>query len=171
MKKLGFTLAEVLIVIMIIGVIAAITLPGLLTNIREAQIGPKLAKARSIFEQANVTLLDDNSIDLITDGFNNTNNYITELRNFLKGDANGATYTTDDNMRYTIAINGAPANQNIPGYQQTIGTVQIDIDGPLGPNTLGRDRFNFLFRNDGSLEPNDVDSIYIFTHNLKVRPH
>ena len=47
MKKNGFTLAEVLITLGIIGVIAAITLPTLMSDTTSAQIGPKLAKAVS----------------------------------------------------------------------------------------------------------------------------
>jgi len=46
MLKKGFTLAEVLVTLGIIGVVAALTLPGILTDTTSAQIGPKLAKAR-----------------------------------------------------------------------------------------------------------------------------
>ena len=52
MTKNAFTLAEVLITLGIVGTIAAITLPSLMTNTTTAQIGPKLAKAVSVFEQA-----------------------------------------------------------------------------------------------------------------------
>ena len=54
MKKYGFTLAEVLITLGILGVIAALTIPGLMLDSRRAQIGPKLAAAVSAFEQANI---------------------------------------------------------------------------------------------------------------------
>ena len=67
MVKKGFTLAEVLITLAIIGVVAAITLPTLMSNTTNAQIGPKLAKAVSMFEQANTALLNANSVDLLTD--------------------------------------------------------------------------------------------------------
>ena len=43
--KRGFTLAEVLITLGLIGVVAAITLPALNSDIRAQQIGPSLAKA------------------------------------------------------------------------------------------------------------------------------
>ena len=67
MKKSGFTLAEVLITLAIIGVIAALTLPGLMTDTASAQIGPKLAKAVSMFEQGNESLLNTFSVDSLTD--------------------------------------------------------------------------------------------------------
>ena len=67
MIKKGFTLAEVLITLGIVGVIAAITLPTLTQSTTTAQIGPKLAKAASAFEQANKSLLKDQDVDCLTD--------------------------------------------------------------------------------------------------------
>ncbi len=67
MKKNGFTLAEVLITLGIIGVVAAITLPTLMADTSSAQIGPKLAKAVSMFEQANTAYLNEQSVDALTD--------------------------------------------------------------------------------------------------------
>ena len=52
MKTKGFTLAEVLITLGIIGVTAALTLPSLINMHQEASIGPKLAKAVATFEEA-----------------------------------------------------------------------------------------------------------------------
>lgn len=40
----GFTLAEVLITLGIIGVVAAITIPSLISKVQRAQIEPKLRK-------------------------------------------------------------------------------------------------------------------------------
>ena len=51
MIKKGFTLAEVLITLGIVGVISALTLPSLMNNHTKAQIGPKLAKAVSAFDK------------------------------------------------------------------------------------------------------------------------
>ncbi len=57
MFKKGFTLAEVLITLGIIGVVAALTTPALVQNIGTSKIGPSLAKAVSTFENANQTML------------------------------------------------------------------------------------------------------------------
>lgn len=67
MRRYGFTLAEVLITLGIIGVIAAVTLPGLMADTSSAQVGPKLAKAVSMFEQGNESLLNAYSVDSIVD--------------------------------------------------------------------------------------------------------
>lgn len=50
--RLGFTLAEVLITLGIIGVVAAITIPGLMTKYHRHVVETKLAKFDSIINQA-----------------------------------------------------------------------------------------------------------------------
>ena len=45
MKKNGFTLAEVLITLSIIGVVATMTLPALMTNVQEQQARTGIKKA------------------------------------------------------------------------------------------------------------------------------
>ena len=52
MKKFGFTLAEVLITLGIIGVVAAVTMPTLFANTKYKQIGVKLSKFASTTENA-----------------------------------------------------------------------------------------------------------------------
>ena len=50
--RFGFTLAEVLITLGIIGVVAAMTIPGLITKYRRHVVGTKLAKFDSVINQA-----------------------------------------------------------------------------------------------------------------------
>ena len=59
-KKFAFTLAEVLITIGIIGIIAAITIPNLITNYQKKQTVTKLQKAISILNQAYKLSYEDN---------------------------------------------------------------------------------------------------------------
>lgn len=54
----AFTLAEVLIALAIIGVIASVTLPALNANVQKQQVGPALAKAINTLENANRLLLE-----------------------------------------------------------------------------------------------------------------
>lgn len=62
MKTSGFTLAEVLVTLGIIGVVAALTTPALIQNVGNAKIGPKLQKAKATFETAaEMMLIDENS--------------------------------------------------------------------------------------------------------------
>ena len=90
MKKFGFTLAEVLITLGIIGVVAALTAPALIQNVGSAQVGPKLAKVVSTIEVANQNLLTQMSADTLLaagafggDG-SNEQNYINNLGNYMK---------------------------------------------------------------------------------------
>lgn len=156
MKNLGFTLAEVLITLAVIGVVAAITLPTLVVDTTTAQIGPKLAKAVAMFEQANETLLNENSVDTLSDaGLTTIANYLAQLPRHLKCTV-GANHTlfTKDGMSYNLNINNAnPTNTFEPAHMQNIGTVSIDINGEARPNAQGIDVFQFSWWNDGSLRP------------------
>ena len=180
MLKKGFTLAEVLITLTIIGVIAAITLPTLMNNTTNAQIGPKLAKAVSMFEQANTALLNANSVDtLIDSGFlDSTSAYISELENYMKiseftyptgttqsatGDGStacvvGAAFSAgtpaiaNDGILYVINKDQTPNTTKAP-HKQRIGNVYIDINAAAKPNAIGTDIFVFSWWNDGSLRP------------------
>ena len=75
MKKTGFTLAEVLITLGIIGVVAALTTPSLVNNIGDAKLGPSLSKFNNTFsnavalamERSGITQFHSNSIALLTE--------------------------------------------------------------------------------------------------------
>lgn len=85
MFKKGFTLAELLITIGLIGVVAALTLPTLMNEAQSKDIGPKLAKAVAVFEQANQSLLNDNEISNFINLGIISNNYVyDELTKYIK---------------------------------------------------------------------------------------
>lgn len=182
MKKNGFTLAEVLITLGIIGVISALTLPALLNDTQGAQVGPKLGKAVAMFEQANQALLTENNIDSLSDGgFYTTpgdpagiSDYAEELSNYLKisrfrstyeiepDDANfghaayndGASWLSKDGVLYIFSCWGRRRENFNDSPQKTmIGYVVIDINGSSRPNLPGTDVFAFSFRDDGTLVP------------------
>ena len=179
MKKKGFTLAEVLISLGIVGVIAAITLPSLVSNTGTAQIGPKLAKAVSAFEQANEAMLSANSVDTLTDtGYMSSNtNYADELENHLKvsrftyptgvsqtatnqsggcsvpsGFSSGTPLLSKDGVLYVVNKVYTPDSSKAP-HKQLLGTVWVDINNSAKPNDVGTDIFAFAWYNDGSLRP------------------
>ena len=89
MKRRAFTLAEMLITLGIIGVVATLVLPTLNSNIKTAQIGPKLAKAAATFEQANKAMLNDYDTNRLSDidllGENKEDSYIGELSKYING--------------------------------------------------------------------------------------
>ena len=63
-KKTGFTLAEVLIVITVIGVVASLTIPALIKSYRNQQFTSALKKEYSVIAQA-YKLLEADGIDMI----------------------------------------------------------------------------------------------------------
>ena len=171
MKKFGFTLAEILISLGIIGVISALTMPTLFTNTSNAKIGPTLAKAVSAFEQANMMMLNDAEADSLEDAgmLSPDDNmmqdgimipYLDRLQNFLKGTRIGSeSFLSKDGVRYTIKTNITDSNtlrvalnsSTIP-HQDALGIVTIVIDNNT-PQEDGINRFYFSFFNDGSLRP------------------
>ena len=66
MKKLGFTLAEVLITLAIIGVIATLTLPALMTNTAEQQAKAGIRKGINTLTEAAQTNLASAGFDYAT---------------------------------------------------------------------------------------------------------
>lgn len=59
-KQKAFTLAEVLITLAIIGVVAAITIPVLMNNVQDAQLKTAWKKEYSVISQAYSSLVTDN---------------------------------------------------------------------------------------------------------------
>ena len=136
MKKFGFTLAEVLITLMIIGVVAALTLPSLINETTSAQIGPKLAKAVSVFEQANETLLNTNSVDNLTDAGMITEDeegnvllseYINQLSNHLKI----SEYTYPEETQFAKGEDEEQEEGLVVGATFADGTPFITKDGMI----------------------------------------
>lgn len=59
-KKFGFTLAEILITLGIIGVVAAMTIPTLMKNTQDIELKSAWKKAYSVFSQAAINVKNDN---------------------------------------------------------------------------------------------------------------
>lgn len=62
--KFGFTLAEVLITLGIIGIVAALTIPGLITKCKEMQYRVTYKKVYSSLNQAMKYAQEDDGVDL-----------------------------------------------------------------------------------------------------------
>lgn len=161
MKK-GFTLAELLVTLGIVGVIAAITLPSLFNNATDAKIGPSLAKAVSVFDQANKALLEENEVEAVTDIIEGIDTkegideYWMKLSDYMifKGGESSEKYS-EEGFSYFIDFNSGimvTADAN-PHLQVINESVVIDINGKNPPNELGVDQFYFKLMNDGSLQP------------------
>jgi len=74
-RKAGFTLAEVLVVITIIGVIASLTIPDLIANIQEQQYKSAWKKNFAVLSQATINIKEDNGGTMV--GFAQDDTYFT----------------------------------------------------------------------------------------------
>lgn len=177
MKKanFGFTLAEVLITLGIIGVVAAITIPGLITNFKKRETVAKVKVAYSIFSQAVKLSVNENEDP---SGWTaNTSKEYAEI--YITPYLTGLTKTTVSpqaaNPMRTLSSQGDAAtnryhdwswnSSEYPVYTLQNGmsfvisagandgypTIVVDINGPTGkPNIMGIDGFAFWIKsNDG----------------------
>lgn len=185
MKKFGFTLAEVLITLGIIGVVAAITLPTLRANTVMATIGPKLGKAVAVFEQANQALLTEQSVDSLTDtdipwGVNNNTDaairymellslhlkMTTQANRFAVLDGNGNQIVDDDgNPVWQVAAgdNAIVTKDGILIWPNIVGQ-NLDIaPNPRPPHLV---RFTDVFIDiNGEAQPN-LDGVDRFAFGM-----
>ena len=82
-RKTAFTLAEVLITLGIIGVVAAMTLPTLINNIKHAELNTQLKKSYSVLSQAILRMSEDTGLTINYDNFPNQTFILTFKKYFL----------------------------------------------------------------------------------------
>lgn len=155
MKKLGFTLAEVLITLVIIGVIAAMTVPTLMNNTNAQEFRSALKKAISGVNQAltlhyaleGLSATDYTSgTKLVDDVFKTRMSVIDGQSTFTTDDCTGNdVFTTADGIIFCVT-NYSSANSDDQGvkcdtYNETPCVVTdgkanlwIDVNGVKKPN-------------------------------------
>ncbi len=180
--KAGFTLAEVLITLGIIGVIAAMTIPTLITNHQKKATVTKLQKAISILNQAYRLSFDELGEP---DTFPSTRSYFnTYWAPYLKVatycenytmcgyDSEKPFYTSNKILVNTIIVDTGsrttfytpdgflyvifPTGRYMEHYDSNPNVI-VDLNGSTGPNILGKDVFILTRVNDetkgGSIYP------------------
>ena len=85
MLKKGFTLAEVLITLIIVGVVAALASPVLVGAFQKSKVGPSLRKFMNTIETANEHILGDNEADQISNVATNESEYFALLSKYVSG--------------------------------------------------------------------------------------
>lgn len=107
--KKGFTLAEVLTTLMVIGVVAAMTIPTLMNSTDGQQQKVAFKKAMSVLNQG-TQLLTAQEEECFTQ-FNGATDYDAALaacmRNVMNGTLKGNAITTPDGMVFEFFTNGA----------------------------------------------------------------
>ena len=115
--KFGFTLAEVLITLGIIGVVAAMTIPGLIQNNKAARLRTQFLKSYSTITQIYKIMQNDNE---------NSLNAEFERASFYKNFAHYLKGSTDCGNFYGTRNNNKPCYAPNAGYH-----VYKSLDGTV----------------------------------------
>ena len=173
MKK-AFTMAEVLITLGIIGIVAAMTLPQVIINYQKHETVAKLKKNYTIVQQAlKLSEVENGSIlywDTKLNGHNFFEKYLKKyfinpkeitnsqlkakvVRKWTNGSLyHGSTYT-GNNTSHFFLNDGSMISISLDNMDEEGLWVGIDINGLKMPNTLGKDTFLFYFNPKHGLSP------------------
>lgn len=189
----GFTLAEVLITLGIIGVVAAMTMPTLIANYQKHQTVVQLKHAYAILSNAYTFSVNKNGPtdmwfynndpeNAETWGNNAKNFYFTYLDEFLQvGQYCGIKHTEPrkgacerifaigDSTAYSVILKNGIGLSVRGDHNTTSMEIQLDVNGVKGPNRCGRDGFIFYINKKEGLVPvkNDLYGMKPCTRTLK----
>ena len=178
MKRLAFTLTELLIALVIIGVIAAITIPSVLNNSNKMEFKSSLKKSISSINRAialhysltSLSAQDYTSADeLVSEVFMKRMNVINEMSEFTSSDCEGISFAVQDGMIYCVAnyySDNADGINTVCNMQNTVPCIQndgpnlwIDVNGLKKPNTI----------TTSSKNPKDIYQAQIYS--MRVVPY
>ena len=166
--KQGFTLAEVLVTLGIIGVVSAMTVPTLMQNYQRKSYVTQLHKVYNELSQAVVMYQTDrNAVNLTEAGLNSLDAISNFFKNYFKvvqDCGNDSTPCFADsykkisgvdsqfycNNNCIVLASGASigTNNELRDGQTIIAQIVVDVNGQKGPNVFGRDAFSlFLYKN------------------------
>ena len=143
-KKSGFTLAEALVTLMIIGVVAAMTIPSLMQNTAQQEFKAAYKKAISTLNQAvtlNYALDGEDATSFKTTKFYDL---LTKRLNVMSTSLNDWVYTADGaffQVMPAYSIGGVQVGNcetDGAGATYPCAAVIIDVNGPKGPNKFSQ---------------------------------
>lgn len=154
MKKLGFTLAEVLISLAIVGVIAAMTIPTLSSNTQQQSNDAKEKVAVSDLENAfTMMMVQENATELAETKIWASNATVTdELEKYIKI-TSSTTFSDSDSCAEGSTCFKTKKGTDVQFTKNTSGaTIVIDVNGSKKPNVSNKDQFTYTLTADGLLE-------------------
>ena len=166
----GFTLAEVLITIGIIGVVASMTMPSLNQKLSDQRNMAALKKTYSVLQQATNLAISEHEGPEYWGMVDNNNDVVTAIYNYYKPYFNmiADRYMGGNDMVYKLIPNGTYnygscyfitlsdgsdiCINNYGSSADSYVAVYIDVNGVNKlPNTAGLDFFKVEFTNNGVL--------------------
>ena len=169
-KIRAFTLAEVLITLGVIGVVAILTIPSVMQSYQSRVLATQIKKAYNEVATAGATAM---SMEMGVDSFKDTkvfqqNNFATNYFKKTKDcgstieDCFASTYRYADDKSSEDSVgtlssmkSGVNCFTAKSGYSICLdenGVGILDVNGKQGPNLVGRDFFNIGIGNDGSID-------------------
>lgn len=186
MNKQGFTLAEVLVTLGIIGVVAAVTTPTLMGSTNSKQLQAQFNNAHSILSQAVYAVAGQKGPGLRKiyaayttpdkekneeGGYKNENEFLQLFFKQLKTDGK-CRYNVAEIKNYNKSKSGAGVyvdkGSKAPGTRLQNGmcvdvvvnaseiNITVDINGVKKPNILGHDIFFFTIDSSDKLSPRSM---------------
>lgn len=184
-KKGGYTLAEVLIVLAIIGVVAAIVIGSLLINAQKTNYITSLQKANSSLASAiNRSQVDNSTMSVWNFKLNSesfTNQYFSKYLNIINICDNkegcfansyytkdgSSTSNLDDYYKFiltdgiAVGIKSAGEGGCTDTNPSICATIVVDVNSTQGPNQWGKDLFEFsIYGNLNAIVPSGTFSSY-----------
>ena len=166
--KTAFTLAEILITLLIIGVVASIVLPAIIQDTQEAEYKTAYKKAFADasaalrFAVADYSLVSRASDDDGENNWINFNAFKSKLAvNKDCGNNNSACWGTGESWRAGTPTNDAPSfidnsgrSWSMRGIWTTptwiLSYLFVDTNGLKSPNKYGKDRFVMIMSNNNN---------------------
>ena len=173
--KNGFTLSEVLIALVVIGVIAALTVPALIQRTNKQEYVSALQKTYSTLSQVTNQIIAENGSPAGNEGWADSIEHVYSLfKQHLSGakdcgadlsgcfassykniDGSQAQFSNADVMgssRRLVLADGVSLlfhSTNTNCTEKTkCSSIYVDINGLKKPNTAGRDFFEFIITSD-----------------------
>lgn len=180
--SIGFTLAEVLITLVIIGVVAAMTVPAIIQQTQKQEYVSGLKKAYSVLQNSLYKIADNtgyshgdysylNDVDFIDEFAKVTNIVkkcnstsacfpanITALYKKLNGTSSsavgdGKAVITSDGQLYTARKATTVRGLSEEDQENTLYRIIVDVNGWKKPNTYGYDAFVFYIVDGKGIVP------------------
>lgn len=176
-KKNGFTLAEVLIILGIIGVVSAITMPTLIKHYEQHKTVNQLKKVYTMLNQAfKMSVIDNDSyenwdkpVDIGINAY-----YKKYWKPYLKvvkqcktliecGYLSNTPWVNANNTKKAAVYGDSDkivlndGTLLIFGYYDNV-SIHVDLNGKSKPNKYGRDYFTFHIRPDGAIGVGNISN-------------
>ena len=94
MKKTGFTLAEVLITLAIIGIVSALAMPALVGSYQKSKVAPSVRKFINTMEITNQHILGELESSTLTSAVSDVDDYLDVLGEYVEGSTDGKTISS-----------------------------------------------------------------------------